>query len=446
MQPPRTSRRRFLHQSTVAAAAGASVAYFPWTQKAFANLAANDRPLIGCVGVGSMGTGDAKEHAGFGDIVAVCDVDSRRAEAAKHDSGIGKGKADAYGDYRKVLERPDVEVVSIVTTDPWHVKVAVEALQAGKHVFCQKPLTLTLEENQLIRNACKKYSDRVFLVGTQQRSDRDKFLRAVNMVQKGLLGDITKVTVGINGGDVGGPFPKTAPPAELNWDMWLGQAPKVDYIEQRCHYQFRWWYEYSGGKFTDWGAHHVDIATWALGQEKLGQGPVEIDGTDAKHPVPFKDGYPTVDDCYNTSQDFAIKCKFAGGAEMIVDSRSENGVLFEGSKGRIFVSRGKIAGKPIEENWDKDQFTQADVEKLYKGKPFEGHKQNFYRCIREGGLTVSDVFSHVQAMNTCHLTAIAARLGRAIKWDPAAEKIVGDDQAQAFFARTPRPGFEIARV
>jgi hypothetical protein len=162
--------------------------------------------------------------------------------------------------------------------------------------------------------------------------------------------------------------------------------------------------------------------------------------------VPFKDGYPTVDDCYNTSQDFAIKCKFANGTEMVVDSRSENGVLFEGTKGRIFVSRGKIAGKPIEEGWDKDQYTQEDVDKLYKGKPFEGHKQNFYRCIREGGLTVSDVFSHVQAMNTCHLTAIAARLGRVIKWDPAAEKIVGDDQAAAFFARQPRPGFEIPRV
>ncbi len=446
MKSTRTTRRRFLERSAAATAASASVVYFPWTQKAFANLAANDRPQIGCVGVGSMGSGDAKEHAGFGDILAVCDVDSGRAEAAKKDNGIGKGKADAYGDYRKLLDRNDIDVVSVVTTDPWHVKVAIEALQAGKHVFCQKPLTLTLEENQLIRNACKKYADKVFLVGTQQRSDRDRFLRAVNMVQKGLLGDITKVTVGINGGDVGGPFPKTAPPAELNWDMWLGQTPKVDYIDKRCHYQFRWWYEYSGGKFTDWGAHHVDIATWALGQEKTGQGPVEIDGTDAKHPVPFKDGYPTVDDCYNTSHDFAIKCKFGGGAEMIVDSRSENGILFEGSKGRIFVSRGKIAGKPIEENWDKDQYTQADVERLYKGKPFEGHKQNFYRCIREGGLTVSDVFSHVQAMNTCHLTAIAARLGRVIKWDPAAEKIVGDDQAQTFFARTPRPGFEIPRV
>jgi hypothetical protein len=118
-------------------------------------------------------------------------------------------------------------------------------------------------------------------------------------------------------------------------------------------------------------------------------------------------------------------------------------VLFEGSKGRIFVSRGKIAGKPIEENWDKDQFDAEDLQRLYKGKPFEGHKENFYRCLREGGLPVSDVFSHVQTMNTCHLAAIASRLGRVIKWDPHQEKIVDDDQALTFYARERRPGFDI---
>jgi hypothetical protein len=131
---------------------------------------------------------------------------------------------------------------------------------------------------------------------------------------------------------------------------------------------------------------------------------------------------------------------------MVIDSRSDNGILFEGEKGRMFVNREKCTGKPIEENWDENQFTDADVQKLYKGKPFEGHKQNFYRCIREGGLPVSDVYSHVVAMNTCHLASIAGRLGRSIKWDPATEKIVGDDQAATFAARTPRKGFEIARV
>jgi predicted dehydrogenase len=439
------SRRDFL-KTTAAASAAASIPYFAWNETAFANQDKNDRPQIGCIGVGSMGTGDARGHAGFGDIVAVCDVDSRHAERAKNADNIGKGKADAYEDYRKVLDRSDIDVVSVVTPDHWHVKIAIEALEAGKHVFCQKPLTLTLEENQLIRNACKKHKDLVFFIGTQQRSDRNKFLRAINMVQKGLLGDVKKVTVGINGSPTGGPFPVAEVPSELNWDMWLGQAPKVDYRQKRCHYEFRWWYEYSGGKFTDWGAHHVDIATWALGKQAEGDGPISIDGTDSKHPVPFKDGYPTRDDSYNTSHDFAILCKYEDGVEMTIDSRSPNGVLFEGSKGRLFVNRGKIAGTPVEENWDKDQYTEEDVKALYKGKQPEGHKNNFYRCIREGGLPLSDVYSHVQAMSVCHLAAISARLNKEIKWDPKKEEIVGDELAASFFAREQREGFEIPKV
>ena len=438
------NRRDFARGSLLAA--GAAVPYFSWNRSAFANRSASDRPRIGCIGVGSMGTGDAREHANFGDVLAVCDVDSNHAERAKQDAQIGKGKADVYEDYRRVLERDDIDVVSVVTPDHWHVKIAIEALEAGKHVFCQKPLTLTLEENQLIRKACKKHSDLVFLVGTQQRSTKDLFLRAVNMVQKGLLGTIQKITVGIDGGDVGGPFAKTTAPPNLNWEMWQGQTELVDYIKERCHYQFRWWYEYSGGKFTDWGAHHVDIASWATGKDQPGLGPIEIDGSDAKHPVPFAHGMPTQDDCYNTSQDFSIICKYDDGMIMDITSRGDNGILFEGSKGRMFVNRRRITGTAIDENWDADQFGESELVALYKGKPFEGHKQNFYRCIREGGLPVSDVFTHVQSMDTCHLAAIAARLGRTIGWDPQAEKIVGDDEAAQFFARPRREGYEIPNV
>lgn len=438
-----SKRRDFLKASAVAAGA---IPYFSWNKPAFANQAANDRPKIGCIGVGSMGTGDARGHAGFGDIVAVCDVDSNHADRAKNDEKIGKGKADAYKDYRKVLERDDIDVVSVVTPDHWHVKIAIEALEAGKHVFCQKPLTLTLEENQLIRKACDKHSDKIFFVGTQQRSDRGKFLRAVNMVQKGLLGDIKHITVGINGGDVGGPFKKEAAPDNLDWEMWQGQTELVDYIKQRCHYQFRWWYEYSGGKFTDWGAHHVDIATWAINQNGKGMGPVEIDGTDSKHPVPYEHGYATSDDSYNTAHDYSVKCKFDNGIVMDVTSRGDNGILFEGTKGRMFVNRGKITGKPIDENWDKDQYSDEDVINLYKGKQHEGHKHNFYRCIREGGLPVSDAYTHIQAMATCHLSAIAARLGRVIKWNPKTETIEGDEEAATFFARSRREGYDILDV
>ena len=248
--------------------------------------------MIGCIGVGSMGQGDAGDHARFGDIVAVCDVDARHAEEAKNEPNIGKGKADVYGDYRKVLERNDIDVVSIVTPDHWHVKIAIEALQAGKHVFCQKPLTLTLEENQLIRNACKKYSDKVFIVGTQQRSDRGRFLRAVNMVQKGLLGEIKKITVGINGGDAADRFRR--PRRRRNSIGTSGSARRRRSTTSR-----------SGATTSSAGGTNTRAASSPTGARttstsppgpssttRKGMGPVEIDGTDAKHPVPFKDGYP----------------------------------------------------------------------------------------------------------------------------------------------------------
>ncbi len=439
------SRREALQ---LGSASAAMVALTPWHGFAAArmpNRSPNDRPRIGCIGVGSMGTGDAKEHATFGDILAVCDVDSRHADAAWADPQIGNSKCDRTGDYRKILDRNDIDVVSIVTPDHWHVKIALEALAAGKHVFCQKPLTYTVEEGQLIRKACEAHPELVFFVGTQQRSDRDLFLRAINMVHQGLLGDIRKVTVGIDGSEVGGPFPVVDPPAELDWPMWLGPAPLVDYREKRCHYQFRWWYEYSGGKFTDWGAHHVDIATWALQRQNPGNGPIEFDGSDAKHPVEFRDGWPLADDSYNTSHDFNIICRYGDGVEMHITSRGDNGVLFEGTKGKIFVNRGKLTGKPVEENWDAGKFGDEQLRTLYKGKPFEGHKSNFYRCIAEGGLPVSDAYSHVEVMTVCHLAAISARLGRAFRWDSTLGQISGDDQAAALLSRKPRDGFDYLR-
>ncbi len=446
MQEPQAASRRTFLKSSLATTATLGVLPTIIGRPTHAGQVASERLRIGCIGLGGMGSGDARAHARFAEIVAVCDVDKGHAERARNDPNIGRGKADVYSDYRKVLERKDIDLVGVDTPDHWHVKIAIEALMAGKHVFCQKPLTLTLEENQLIRNACRKYPRQVFFVGTQQRSSRSHFLRAINMVQKGLLGEIQKITVGINGGPKGGPFPKIAPPPELDWNQWLGQALKVPYIKERCHGTFRWWYEYSGGKFTDWGAHHVDIATWAIGFDRPGMGPVEIDGTDSTHPVPFEDGFPTVDDCYNTAVDYAVHCKYPNGIVMTVTSRGDNGITFEGTKGRLFVNRGRITGKPIEENWDEGKYTDDDRIRLYKGKPFEGHKDNFYRCIREGGLPVSDVYTHVQTMNTCHLCAIAARLKRVIHWDPKKERLVRDPLAESMFARTQRAGFEIPRL
>ncbi|MDR2438003.1 MAG: Gfo/Idh/MocA family oxidoreductase [Planctomycetaceae bacterium] len=478
-----TSRRDFLKQSVLGAAGVGITPYFLSSVQPVQAQSPSDRLRMGCIGVGSMGRGDASGFNGLVDIVAVCDVDAKHLEEAQNHSNIGKKDADGkkinpegYKDYRKILERNDIDVVSIVTVDHWHTKIAIEALMAGKHVFCQKPLTLTVEENQLIRAACKKYG-KVFQVGTQQRSEKERFMTAILMIQKGLLGDIKKIVCDIGGSPVCNPIPKAEIPAELDYEMWSGQVQVYDYISttdqagnnnwpknSRTHYEYRWWYEYSGGKFTDWGAHHIDIALWAIDQIGEGQGPTRFNPLIAEHPVPFKDGYPTETDRYNTSHKFDIECQFENGIVMNVVSNSPdgNGIVFEGTKGKIHVSRGRIKGKPFEEIGGKltekggsvaykdmpelqKILPEEDYVKLYKGKPYEGHKQNFIRCIREGGLPVSDVFSHLQTMNTCHLCGIAARLGREIQWDPKTET-TGDAQSQSFLAREQRKGYEIPHV
>lgn len=376
----------------------------------------NDRIPMGFIGLGGMGiwdAGDMNRH-GFR-IVSLCDLREKTLEAA----------------------------LGIATPDHWHVKMAIEALQAGKHVFCQKPLTLTLEENRIVRKAAEKY-DRVFYVGTQQRADRGLFLTAVAMIKKGLLGNIRKITIGIDGSPSGGPFSPEAIPEGFDWNEWLGQAPMVDYTANRANPNFRWWYEYSGGKFTDWGAHHLDIALWALGEDRQGTGPIRIDGSNTKHPVPFKKGFPTVHDCYNTCTEFDIPLTFRSGVTINVTHKPPNGILFEGSKGRIFVNRGRLTGKPIEEG-RHHSLKEEDFTALYNGMPIEWNKANFARCIREGGKPLADVPSHVMTMNACHLCSIAARLGREIEWNPETEQL-GDSEAQTLAAVPRRKEFDFPSI
>ena len=230
------SRRDFLKQSLAAAAASSAIPYFAWSQPAFANAAANDRPRIGCIGLGDQGTGDALQHAVFGRHRGRLRRRRPTCRAGQERPRHRQGQGRRYGDYRKVLDRNDIDVVSIVTPDHWHVKIAIEALQAGKHVFCQKPLTLTLEENQLIRNACKKYATRCSWSARSSGASASLFLRAVNMVQKGIVGrHPARSPSASTAATPADRFPSCAPPKELDWNFWLGQAPKVEYIQQRCH-------------------------------------------------------------------------------------------------------------------------------------------------------------------------------------------------------------------
>ena len=416
---------------------------------------ANERLRIGFVGVGGMGRGDAGDFTNLADIVAVCDVDGGNLRESLKSEGIGTrrdgkkiGNPDSYGDYRKLLDRKDIDIIAIATCDHWHVKIAIEAMMAGKHVFCEKPLTFTLQESELVRRACAKYSDRVFQVGTQQRSQQNQFVRACLMVRKGLLGEITKMTVNIGPSPTGGPFPVVDVPDTFDYETWCGQSPKLPYRAARTLRTFRYWYDYAGGTFTDWGAHHIDFVHWALDYSSRGSGPTQITPLVIEHPVPFENGYPTLDDRYNTCTKFDILCQF-GNTEVHVCSHTPdgNGVLIEGTKGRMNVNRELIKGKPAEEKWDEGVITESDYRALFHGMPADGwHKRNFLTCIREGGTPISDPISHVQAMNTCHLCVISARLNRELVWDPATETFPGDDQAQSFYARSPRTGYEIPDV
>lgn len=446
------TRRHFLISASASAAAfsAASGVCVPvFMKKVLGDDAPSNRIRVGCVGLGGMGNADAGQHAHMQDLAALCDVDKNRL--GRTAERFHTASENCYGDYRRILDRQDIDLLSCSTPDHWHVKICIDALKAGKHVFCQKPLTLTVEEGFQIRAACEKYQ-KAFQVGTQQRAQLDLFGRAVNMCKKGILGKILRITTGLpaapgrnwNGDQKENLFETAPVPQELDWNMWLGQAPYVEYIPQRCHGTFRYWFEYASGVIADWGAHHIDIALWALGADRKGTGPISIDGTDAHALCDYDEkGNPTTDRMYNTPNDFDFNCRFENGTELHVTTRADNGLLIEGEKGRIFVNRERITGTPIEENWDKDAYTEEDKIALYKGNPLMGHKENLYHCVRNGGLCVSDPFSHVQVMTVAHLCGIAARLKRVIRWDPVAEKVVNDDLVQSFLTRERRPGFEI---
>lgn len=447
------SRRSFLQKSVGLAAAGVAAPYFFTAAGAVAEdmpKSKNDRHVIGCIGNGGMGHGDAREAARYGDVVAVCDVNRQHAESAKWDPNISAGKAEIYEDYRKLLDRKDIDVVTISTPDHWHVRIAIAALKAGKDVYCQKPLTLTIDEGKKICKVVKE-TGRVFQVGTQQRSGDGDFLSAVALCHAGRLGKIRRITCAIGDGPMGGPFKKVAPPEGLNWDMWLGQAPKVDYMTERCDVNFRWWFEYSGGKMTDWGAHHVDIAQWAINMGH--SGPLSIEPILGDFPQKLKDGMPTKNDYYSTATKFEIKCVFPGDIELVVCSARRgdpwigfndptNGIFFEGKKGSFFVNRSGWGGNVIDD-LAKNPLPAELMKKLRKGKRTNSHMGNFMACVKDRSTPISDVESHHRALTTCHLANIAIRLGRKLNWDAEKEQIVGDDAANAFLSRPQREGYEV---
>ena len=448
-----TTRRGFLQGVT---AAGTALTLSPSMSGAFGYQSPNDRPVFATIGLRNQGWEITNKSFKFADFAAFADVDSNvlgsnieKAEKAQ------KKKPDAYKDYRKILDRKDINAVMIATPDHWHTKIAVEAMYAGKDVYCEKPLTLTIAEGKLIEKVVKE-TGRVFQVGTMQRSESDqRFLQAVAMVKQGRIGTVQRVTCGINDMEASPVIPIVPVPQELDWEFWLGPAPKVDYralpemrvgygggvpLFSNCHYAFRNWHEYSGGKLTDWGAHHVDIACWALGAGATG--PSKVKAIEFKLPVEYKDGHPMVHDQYNAATNFKIKVDMPNNVEMIITSEGDNGILFEGTEGRFFVNRGKITGKPIEDLKDKP-LPEGAIEAVYGGKVSENHTANFIEGIKSRKQPISDVWTHNRMLEICHLSNIAMRLNREINWDPIKREIIGDTQANSFLSRENRKGYEI---
>ena len=445
------SRRDFFKTT---AAAGSALAV------ASAARAADDsqKRTVAAIGVGgsrgryNQGGNIARSAAHFGRMIAVCDVDELHTKEFNDDFG---GKLTTYSDYRELLEKEKPQVVTIGTPDHWHVPIAIAALRSGAHVYCEKPLTLTINEGKEIRQAVEE-TGKVFQVGTQQRSD-EKFLKAIAMVHSGRLGDNVNAYVAIGGAPGGGPFKTGEAPDGLHWDMWIGPAPKTDYCDERRK-QFRWFFEYSGGKMTDWGAHHIDIAQWALAPGE--DGPVRATGSgEFPDTVPadfnwnaFFRGDAKLPNGFNTATSFSVDLEYADGAKMSVNSHYKrendnvdfgNGILFEGDQGRIFVNRGKLEGAPVDALADEDH---AELDKLIaelcKGKQPGNHMKNFFTCIEQGGKPISDVWSHHRTMTSCHLCNIALMLGRELRWDPKQERFVDDEQANELMSREDRSGFQ----
>lgn len=456
-------RRRFLKTSaaTMATMSGCFSAPPPDTSPQTADVDysnAVERPVLGCIGTGDRWNYTGIAALDFADCAAVCDVDCDVAHGSRDKVAtmqFRKGDnrhIDVYEDYRKILDRNDIDVVAIVTPDHWHAKIAIDAMQAGKDVYCEKPLTLTIREGKQIIRVLEE-TGRTFQVGTQQRSECSQhFLKAIAMIREGRIGQVQKVTCTVGGSSVSGAIPAVPVPTGLNWDMWLGQAPRVDYRfkaggergRTRCRYEFRWWYEYAGGTITDWGSHHVDIAQWAIDQNGQGQGVVSVDPLLREHATPLDGGFPTRDDRYNTATRFDVKCVFRNGVEMRIVSNSPegNGILFEGTKGRFHVNRDRIKGAPVEQ-LDNIPLPEDAIRNVYGGDIPVSHIKNFFDCVRSRETPISDVWSHHRSLTTCHLANIALRLGLPLRWDPDREMITNSPSLNQWQSRDQRKGYEI---
>ncbi|MBU0640308.1 MAG: Gfo/Idh/MocA family oxidoreductase [Planctomycetes bacterium] len=434
-KPNDITRRRFLRRAAATLAAPYIVSATAWGRGARA--APSERITLGFIGVGNMGGGHLHGFLGNKDvqILAICDVDAVKREnarqrveeqyAAERADGRFKG-CETYNEFERLLARDDIDAVLIAVPDHWHTIIATSACRAGKDVYCEKPLTLTIREAEEMVKAARRYGT-VFQTGSQQRSSGN-FRLACELVRSGRIGKLRTVNVGI-----GGPSREKCLPEEpiregFDWERWLGPAPYQPYNVERCSgdYGGGWRHirEYSGGMTTDWGAHHYDIAQWGMGMD--GTGPVEL--------IPPPE-MPEIGASPKPEEEQTLRFKYANGVTMI--HGGANGILFTGSDGKIEVNRGYFKTWP--EEIGTEPLGPKDVH-LYKSP---GHQVDWLNCIRSRQRPICDVAIGASSVTVCHLANIAFWTGRRIKWDPKKREIIGDEAAARWLDRPKRAPWRV---
>ena len=398
------------------------------TRMGYAHTAANDRITLGFIGLGMMGRGHLGAFLGYQDcqVVALADVVKERLEDSanrvntQYKSDSANGVA-TYADYREIIARDDIDAVVIATPDHWHAIPVIQAANAGKDIYCEKPLTHNVVEGRKIVEACTK-NKTVFQVGSQQRSEfGGRFRRAVELVRNGRVGKIHTVRIGVGAPNKPCDLPAQNVPDGTDWDFWLGPAPQRPYNEVLCpkgihsHFpQWRAYREYAGGAVADMGAHHFDIAQWALGMDHTG--PVKVE--------PPKDGSKS-----------GLKLTYANGVEMYHGGPAD--VTFEGTEGTLMVSRGSIKSNPgsiLEEEIGDDEFH------VY---PSNNHKRNFVDCVKSRKETICPAEIGHRTASICHLTNLGYQLGRPLNWDPKKEQFIRDKEANGYLWRKPRDKWDV---
>ena len=423
------TRRRFLNRTLAASAAGIAPVFVP--SKLLGRdggVAPSNRITLGFIGTGSHGIGmNLNNFLPHEDaqVVALCDVDAGRVAGAlrvvKGRYGQDYAGCTTTGDWREIVARTDVDAVAISTPDHWHVLPAIAAAKAGKDILCEKPLTLTVEEGRVLSDTVARYG-RVFQTASENRS-KWNFLRAAELVRNGRIGKVHTIRTVLPVGPVYGPSKPQPVPNGLDWDMWLGPAPWRPYCpfgRDRCHYQWRWILDYSGGQLTDWGAHVNDIAQW--GNDTEYTGPISVEG---HGDFPAKG-------LYNAATTYEITFEYANGVTMICTSGTPS-VRFEGTDGWIFCGWNSF-----EASSDKIRNEHIGPGDIRLRTCPEREQRDFLNCVKTRQKTYYPVEVGHRSVSLSHLGNIAMKLGRKLGWDPDAERFVNDPQADRWLSRAMR--------